>query len=92
MQPAGAAGARAIERLAHRVATEELHQRSVELLEVHVASPLEWCEARDPGHVYERARAGELVNVAGVDTSYEPPETPVLVLRPGSKHHDKHGR
>jgi bifunctional enzyme CysN/CysC len=53
-----------------------------DLIVVHVASPLEWCESRDPRSVYARARAGELLNVAGVNAPYEHPESPELVLRP----------
>ncbi|MGE0708936.1 MAG: sulfate adenylyltransferase subunit CysN [Planctomycetota bacterium] len=51
-------------------------------LEVHVASPLAWCEARDPHGTFARARAGELRQVPGVDADYEPPLAPDLVLRP----------
>ncbi len=54
-------------------------------LEVHVASPLAWCEARDPRGVYRRARAGELLNVPGVNGPYEEPEAPDLVVRPDAE-------
>ena len=49
---------------------------------VHVASPLAWCEQQDGHGVYRRARAGELVNVPGVDAAYEEPEAADLVVRP----------
>jgi bifunctional enzyme CysN/CysC len=49
---------------------------------VHVDPPVEWCAERDPRGVYARARAGELLNVAGVNAPYEPPESPDLVVRP----------
>ena len=51
-------------------------------LEVHVASPLEWCQAHDQRGIYERARTGELLHVAGVNAPYEAPQAPDLVLRP----------
>ena len=51
-------------------------------LEVHVASPLEWCEARDRAGTYARARANELLHVPGVNAPYEAPRTPAIVLRP----------
>ncbi|KAI0695464.1 ATP-sulfurylase [Cytidiella melzeri] len=41
---------------------------------VHVATPLEHCESSDRRGVYARARAGELIGVAGVDEVYEAPE------------------
>jgi bifunctional enzyme CysN/CysC len=49
---------------------------------VHVASPLEWCEARDDRGTFARARAGELLNVPGINAPYEVPLDPDLVLRP----------
>jgi len=49
-----------------------------EFIEVFVDTPLEVCEKRDPKGLYGRARAGKLVNFTGVDSPYEPPETPEL--------------
>ncbi|OCH95152.1 ATP-sulfurylase [Obba rivulosa] len=40
---------------------------------VHVATPLEHCEATDRRGVYARARKGEIQGVAGVDVVYEEP-------------------
>ena len=51
-------------------------------VEVHVASPRDWCEARDERGIYEGARAGELTNVPGVNADYERPEAPTLKVRP----------
>lgn len=51
-------------------------------LEVFVDTPLEACEQRDPKGLYARARAGELPGFTGIDSPYEPPEAPDLVLRP----------
>jgi len=42
-------------------------------LEVHVATPLEVCEARDPKGHYARARRGELAHFTGVSAPYEAP-------------------
>lgn len=47
-------------------------------LEVHVATPLEVCEARDPKGHYAKARRGELAAFTGVSAPYEPPATPDL--------------
>ncbi|KAH9832179.1 ATP-sulfurylase [Rhodofomes roseus] len=45
---------------------------------VHVATPLEFCEAHDRRNVYSRARKGELKHVPGVNEEYETPERPDL--------------
>lgn len=46
--------------------------------EVHVDCPLEACEQRDVKGLYRRARAGEIDAFTGVDSPYEPPESPEL--------------
>jgi sulfate adenylyltransferase len=40
---------------------------------VHVATPLEVCEARDRKGLYARARAGEITGMTGIDDPYEEP-------------------
>ena len=47
-----------------------------EFIEVHVDTPLEVAEGRDPKGLYAKARAGELANFTGIDSPYEPPEQP----------------
>jgi bifunctional enzyme CysN/CysC len=49
-------------------------------LEVFVDTSLEECERRDPKGLYARARAGQLPGFTGIDSDYEPPPTPELVL------------
>jgi adenylylsulfate kinase len=49
-------------------------------LEIHVATPIETCEQRDPKGLYKKARAGQLKNFTGVDDPYEPPLAPELTL------------
>ena len=49
-------------------------------LEVHVATSLSACEARDPKGLYAKARAGEVPNFTMVDDPYEVPEHPDLVV------------
>jgi bifunctional enzyme CysN/CysC len=51
-------------------------------IEVHVATPLEECERRDPKGLYAKARAGELSGMTGIDDPYEAPSAPELVLTP----------
>jgi adenylylsulfate kinase-like enzyme len=48
--------------------------------EVHVNTPLEICEQRDPKGLYKKARAGQLKNFTGIDDPYEPPLQPELRL------------
>jgi len=55
----------------------------VPFLEVFVDTPIEVCEQRDPKGLYAKARAGELTGFTGIDSPYEPPVSPDLVLRPG---------
>jgi bifunctional enzyme CysN/CysC len=52
----------------------------IDFLEVFVDAPLEVCEARDPKHLYEKARAGIILNFTGIDAPYEPPPEPDLRL------------
>ncbi len=49
---------------------------------VHVATPLEVCEARDVKGLYAKARAGELKQFTGIDAPYEEPVEPDLKLVP----------
>jgi bifunctional enzyme CysN/CysC len=49
-----------------------------EFIEVFVDTPLDVAEARDPKHLYARARRGEIRNFTGIDSPYEPPESPEL--------------
>jgi len=42
---------------------------------------LEECERRDTKGLYAKARRGELKNFTGIDSAYEPPESPEVHLR-----------
>lgn len=52
-----------------------------EFLEVFVDAPLAECERRDPKGLYRKARAGKIAHFTGIDSAYEPPAAPELVLR-----------
>ena len=41
--------------------------------EVHVATPLDVCEARDVKGLYKKARAGIIKGFTGIDSTYEEP-------------------
>ncbi len=48
--------------------------------EVFVDCPIEVCEARDVKGLYKKARSGELKNFTGIDSPYELPKSPDLVI------------
>jgi adenylyl-sulfate kinase len=71
---------------ADRAAARAAHdRRGLPFLEIHVATTLAECEARDPKGLYARARAGELRGLTGVDDPYEPPEAPDVVVGGGGE-------
>ena len=51
-----------------------------DFIEVHVDTPLDVAERRDVKGLYKKARAGKLKNFTGIDSPYEPPETPEIVV------------
>src|SRR5581483_11091981 len=57
-----------------------------EFIEIYVDTPLEVCEARDPKGLYRKARAGLITNFTGIDSLYEPPESPELRLDTRASH------
>lgn len=51
-----------------------------EFIEVFVNAPLSVCEQRDPKGLYKRARSGEIKNFTGIDSAYEPPDSPEITI------------
>ncbi|MDA8666245.1 sulfate adenylyltransferase subunit CysN [Alphaproteobacteria bacterium] len=51
-----------------------------DFIEVHVDTPLDVAERRDVKGLYKKARDGTLKNFTGIDSPYEPPETPEIVV------------
>ena len=51
-----------------------------EFVEIHVSTPLEVCEQRDPKGLYAKARTGSIKNFTGVSSPYEAPDNPELNL------------
>ncbi|HLN26378.1 MAG TPA: adenylyl-sulfate kinase [Gemmataceae bacterium] len=49
-------------------------------IEVHLSTPIETCEQRDPKGLYKKARAGQLKGFTGIDDPYEPPQNPELTI------------
>ena len=52
-----------------------------EFIEVFMDTPLSMCEQRDPKGLYKKARAGEIKNFTGIDSEYEVPENPEIVIK-----------
>jgi bifunctional enzyme CysN/CysC len=51
-----------------------------EFIEIFVHAPLAECERRDPKGLYAKSRAGALPNFTGIDSPYEDPANPDIVL------------
>jgi bifunctional enzyme CysN/CysC len=49
-------------------------------IEVFVDTPLAVCEQRDPKGLYKKARSGQLPNMTGINSPYEAPINPELVV------------
>ncbi len=64
---------RADRERARKAAPERFH-------EIYVRADLETCEQRDPKGLYKKARAGKIADFTGIDSPYEPPESPELVV------------
>ena len=64
-----------------RQAVRDLHTKhGADFLEVHVATPVEVCEERDVKGLYAKQRAGEMTGLTGVDSPYEAPTAPEVVV------------
>jgi bifunctional enzyme CysN/CysC len=57
----------------------------IAFVEVHVDAPLAVAEQRDPKGLYAKARRGELPHFTGIDSPYEPPDSPELHVDTGSE-------
>ncbi len=55
-------------------------QRGINFFEVHISTPLEVCEHRDPKGLYKKPRGGLIPKFTGIDSPYEVPLNPELVI------------
>jgi len=53
---------------------------SDEFIEIYVDTSIEECEKRDPKGLYKKARSGKLKNFTGIDSNYEIPSSPEIIL------------
>jgi bifunctional enzyme CysN/CysC len=69
----------------HREMARRIHEEAgLKFYEVFCATPIKDCERRDPKGLYAKARAGEIKEFTGIDSPYEVPEHPDLLLVPGT--------
>ncbi|QCI21136.1 adenylyl-sulfate kinase [Buchnera aphidicola (Hyperomyzus lactucae)] len=50
------------------------------ILEIFIDTPLSICEMRDPKKLYKKARLGKISNFTGIQSIYEIPEKPDIIL------------
>lgn len=67
-----------------RAQVRAMCQAHGEFCEIHVATPLEVCEARDRKGLYAAARRGDIKQFTGISDPYEIPEDPELRINAGS--------
>jgi bifunctional enzyme CysN/CysC len=61
----------------------EIHaERRLPFYEIFVDTPLEVCEQRDPKGLYAKARRGEISQFTGIDSPYERPADPDVLVTP----------
>ncbi|MGJ8561957.1 MAG: sulfate adenylyltransferase subunit CysN [Alphaproteobacteria bacterium] len=60
-----------------------------EFIEIFVNTPLEIAEKRDVKGLYAKARAGEIKNFTGIDSEYQEPENPEIVVNTAKMSADK---
>ena len=51
-----------------------------EFVEVYVRCPMDICEQRDVKGLYRKARTREIENFTGIDSIYEEPDEPNIVV------------
>ena len=64
----------------YRSVRDEVRGWMDNFVEIHVATTLEECEARDVKGLYAKARAGEIPEFTGVSDPYEPPLHPEVTI------------
>ena len=67
--------------IASREHARKIHeQRQLRFIEVHVATPVDECERRDTKGLYAKVRNGEITGLSGVDSPYEAPKSPDVIV------------
>ena len=66
--------------------TIEIRKKAEDLIgvddfyEVYINTSLQECESRDVKGLYAKARSGEIKGFTGIDSPYEPPSSPSLII------------
>jgi bifunctional enzyme CysN/CysC len=72
--------------IASRAHARRIHEdRNLKFIEVHVATPLDECERRDTKGLYAKVRNGDMTGLSGVDSPYEAPKSPDVVVGANSE-------
>jgi bifunctional enzyme CysN/CysC len=72
--------------IASRAHARRIHEdRNLKFIEVHVATPLDECERRDTKGLYAKVRSGDMTGLSGVDSPYEAPKSPDVVVGANSE-------
>ncbi len=67
--------------IASRAHARKIHDdRGLKFIEVHVATSLAECERRDTKGLYAKVRSGQMSSLSGVDSPYEAPKSPDVVV------------
>jgi adenylylsulfate kinase len=64
-----------IRKIAQNIIGEDNH------IGVFIDTPIELCEKRDVKGLYKKARAGEIKNFTGIDSPFERPDNPNLIIQ-----------
>ena len=67
--------------IASREHARKIHNdNQLRFIEVHVATSIDECERRDTKGLYAKVRSGAMTGLSGVDSVYEPPKSPEVIV------------
>jgi adenylyl-sulfate kinase len=61
------------------------HSAGLNFSEIYINASITECEKRDPRGLYQKARKGEIKGFTGIDSPYEEPANPDLILETGKE-------
>jgi len=61
------------------------HAAGLNFSEIYINASIAECEKRDPRGLYQKARKGEIKGFTGIDSPYEEPAHPDLILETGKE-------
>jgi adenylyl-sulfate kinase len=61
------------------------HAAGLNFSEIYINASIAECEKRDPRGLYQKARKGEIKGFTGIDSPYEEPANPDLILETGKE-------